>query len=251
MQNCNCSNKCRGSLWKTYMHRLNGGRRFLENRTSLSPSIQAQMSSGDLAHTSLCLESRTTYQWAKQINKAFIRQGITRTLILYKYSSFCLTTPFLFCHCWSLPPSGRGTPPTPPHSEKKNDTKLLNPQLLFHHLSFVCFPANADNIQGEKMSNYASSPTMLFSFTLFGFFDWIAQGNDLYTLHSSTFQLCHATNVNQHSVLKQHSKATLSDAEKKCITHTHACMHACTHIRVHAHTHTHTHTHSSIHFEEK
>ena len=110
MQNCNCSNKCRGSLWKTYMHRLNGGRRFLENRTSLSPSIQAQMSSGDLAHTSLCLESRTTYQWAKQIKKAFIRQGITRTLILYKYSSFCLTTPFLFC------------PPFPPPNPSCNDS---------------------------------------------------------------------------------------------------------------------------------
>ena len=111
--------------------------------------------------------------------------------------------------------------------------------------SVIClFSCQCWQHTGEKMSNYASSPAMLFSFTLFGFFDWTAQGNDLYTLHSSTFQLCHATNVSQHSVLKQHSTATLSDAEKKCITHTHACMHACTHIRMHARTHTYTHAHT-------
>lgn len=79
------------------MQRLNGCGRCLENRTSLSPSIQAQMSSGDFAHTSLCLVNKqhTNEKCSSGRNLLKDIKALTMGLI-FNMISCCFKSLFIF-----------------------------------------------------------------------------------------------------------------------------------------------------------
>ena len=126
---------------------------------------------------------------------------------------------------------------------RKNDTKLLNPQLLFHHLSFVCFPANADNIRGRKCQTMHRLPRC--SFLSLCLVSLTELRKEMIYTHCTLLLFNSATQQTSVSILYWNSTAqllSLMQRKNVSLTHTHACTHAHTYACMHTHTHTHTHT---------